>query len=195
MGEGQLRNFFSFALRDFATADRIAQAILDWRDADSIPRSNGAERDQYIREGYLALPTNQTFREVTDLLSVMGVTPEIFERVSPYLTTRGSGVVNVNSADTLVLKAVPGMTDEMLAQILSQRSMGRRISNLNQVTPRRQGLPAGINLPGQNTGMTVDVSELQLTLTAFVGPQQLPVRLNAIIQRQGANSQITWRQW
>ena len=43
--------------------------------------------------------------------------------------------------------------------------------------------------------MTVDVTELQLTLTAFVGPQQLPVRLNAIIQRQGMNSRITWRQW
>jgi general secretion pathway protein K len=195
MSEGQLRNFFSFALRDFAAADKIAQSILDWRDADSIPRSNGAERDDYIREGYLALPTNQTFREVSDLLSVMWMTPEIYERVAPYLTTRGSGVVNVNSADTLVLKSVPGMTDEMLVQILSQRSMGRRIANLNQVTPRRQGLPANINIPGQTNGMTVDVSELQLTLTAFVGPQQLPVRLNAIIQRQGANSRITWRQW
>lgn len=200
MNEAQLRTFFSFALRDFATADRIAQAVLDWRDADSIPRSNGAERDDYIREGMLALPTNQTFREVSDLLNVMGMTPEIYARVSPYLTTRGSGVVNVNSADTVVLKSVPGMTDQILVQILSQRSQGRRISNLNSVMPRRPGmpnLPNLPNLPGVNnaTGMTVDVSELQLTLTAHVGPQQLPVRLNAIIQRQGVNSRITWRQW
>lgn len=187
MNENQLRNFFSFALRDFAAADHIAQSILDWRDADSLPRPNGAERDDYIRDGKLALPTNQTFREVTDLLQVDGVTPEIFQRVSHYLTTRGSGVVNVNSADTVVLRAVPGMTDQMLAQILSQRSNGRRIANVNQVMPRNQG---------QGTaGLTVDVTELQLTLTARVGPQQLPVRLNAIIQRQGANSRITWRQW
>lgn len=194
MGEAQLRNFFSFALRDFATADRLSQAILDWRDADSIPRSNGAERDDYIRDGRLALPTNQTFREVSDLLNVAGMTPEIYERVEPYLTTRGSGVVNVNSADTLVLKAVPGMTDQMLAQILSQRGMGRRISNLNSIQPRRPGFPAGIGNQLQGT-MTVDVTELQLTLTAHVGPQQLSVRLNAIVQRQGANSRITWRQW
>lgn len=198
MNEGQLRNFFSFALRDFATADRIAQAILDWRDADSIPRSNGAERDTYIRDGLLALPTNQTFREVSELLSVAGMTPEIYERVAPYLTTRGSGVVNVNSADTLVLKSVPGMTDQVLANILSQRSQGRRISNLNTIMPRNTGRPGGggiPGLPGGNTGMTVDVTELQLTLTAHVGPQRLPVRLNAIIQRQGNNSRITWRQW
>ena len=194
MGEGQLRNFFSFALRDFSTADHLSQAILDWRDADSIPRSNGAERDDYIRDGRLALPTNQTFREVSDLLNVAGMTPEIYERVAPYLTTRGSGVVNVNSADTVVLKAVPGMTDQVLAAILSQRSMGRRITNLNSLQPRRAGFPG--NIPSQFQGsMTVDVTELQLTLTAHVGPQQLPVRLNAIVQRQGANSRITWRQW
>ena len=196
MAEQQLRTFFSFALRDFATADKIAQSVLDWRDADSIPRSNGAERDDYMREGQLALPSNQTFREVSDLLNVMGMTPEIYQRVAPYLTTRGSGIINVNSADTVVLRAVPGMTDEMLANILNQRSMGRRISNLNSVMPRRPGvpqLPGGVG--GQTTGMTVDVTELQLTLTAHVGPQQLPVRLNAIIQRQGANSRITWRQW
>lgn len=200
MNEGQLRNFFSFALRDFATADRIAQAVLDWRDADSIPRSNGAERDDYIREGRLALPTNQTFREVSELLQVAGMTDEIYWRVAPYLTTRGSGVVNVNSADTLVLRSVPGMTDQILANILSQRSQGRRISNLNSVMPRttagrgRGGIPG---LPGNNMAgaLTVDVSELQLTLTARVGPQQLPARLNAIIQRQGTNSRITWRQW
>jgi len=197
MGEQQLRTFFSFALRDFATADRIAQAVLDWRDADSIPRSNGAERDDYLREGRLALPANQTFREVSDILSVEGVTSEIYDRVSPYLTTRGSGVININSADTVVLRAVPGMTDEILTNILNQRSMGRRISNVNSVMPRRQGLAAlgGALGGGQQGGMTVDVTELQLTLTAHVGPQQLPVRLNAIIQRQGTNSRITWRQW
>jgi general secretion pathway protein K len=198
LNEAQLRNFFSFALRDFATADRIAQAVLDWRDADSIPRSNGAERDDYIRDGRLALPTNQTFREVSELLQVAGMTDEIYWRVAPFLTTRGSGVINVNSADTLVLRSVPGMTDQILANILSQRSQGRRISNLNSIVPRNTGrggipgLPGGNNLGG---ALTVDVSELQLTLTARVGPQQLPVRLNAIIQRQGMNSRITWRQW
>jgi general secretion pathway protein K len=189
MAEQQLRTFFSFALRDFATADRISQAILDWRDADSIPRSNGAERDDYLRDGLLALPTNQTFREVSDLLSVRGMTPEIYARVSPYLTTRGSGVINVNSADTVVLRAIPGMTDQILVNILAQRGAGRRISSLNQV------MPANRRGPGFQNGLTVDVNELQLTLTAYVGPQQLPVRLNAIIQRQGANSRITWRQW
>jgi general secretion pathway protein K len=199
MNEAQLRTFFGFALRDFAVADQLSQEIMDWRDADSLPRSNGAERDDYIRDGLLALPANQTFREVTDLLNVRSMTPEIFARTARYLTTRGSGIINVNSADTVVLRSVPGMTDEMLAQILSQRSMGRRITSLNSIMPsnRGRGLPGGLaNLARQTaSALTVDVTELQLTLTARVGPQQLPVRMNAIIQRQGNNSRITWRQW
>jgi general secretion pathway protein K len=195
LNENQLRAFLGFALRDFATADQLTQSILDWRDADSLPRSNGAERDDYIRDGLLALPTNQTFREVSELLNVRSMTPEIYERIAPYLTTRGSGIVNVNSADTLVLRAVPGMTDQILAQILSQRGQGRRISNLNSIFPRTRGrVEPGVNNQTA-AALTVDVTEMQLTLTARVGPQQTPARLNAIIQRQGANSRITWRQW
>jgi hypothetical protein len=85
------------------------------------------------------------------------------------------------------------MTDQILAQILSQRSMGRRITSLNSVL-RTNGRP----VPGNNqtaSALTVDVTELQLTLTARVGPQQLPARMNAIVQRQGNGSRITWRQW
>jgi general secretion pathway protein K len=198
MNENQLRAFFNFALKDFSSSEHLTQSILDWRDADSLSRPQGLERDGYIRDNRLVLPSNQPFREVAELLDVDGMTPEIYERVSKYLTTRGSGIINANSADTLVLRAVPGMTDQVLVQILSQRAMGRRITSLNSILPRGGGRGGG-GAPGNNNAlqgaMTVDVTELQLTLTARVGPQQLPVRLNAILQRQGAGSRITWRQW
>ena len=40
---------------------------MDWRDADSIPRPSGAERDAYIKAEMLALPTNAPFREIEEL--------------------------------------------------------------------------------------------------------------------------------
>jgi general secretion pathway protein K len=67
MSEAQLRTFFDWILKDDLTANKITQCILDWRDADSIPRPSGAERDQYIRDERLALPANAPFREVSDL--------------------------------------------------------------------------------------------------------------------------------
>lgn len=206
MNENQLRTFFSFALKDFSAADHISQSILDWRDADSIPRPNGLERDGYIREGRLTLPANQPFRELTEMLDVDGMTPEIFEIIKPHLKTRGGSQVNVNTADTLVLRALPGMTDPVMMRILAMRSGGQRIQNLNQifggarVQAARGGGGGGIGpVPATERQLrerlVVDVTELQVVLTARVGPQQLPVRLNAIIERQNNNSRITWKQW
>lgn len=194
--ETELQTFFSFLLGDYSKATQLAQAIMDWRDADSIPRPSGAERDAYIKAGLLALPTNTPFREVEELQHVMGMTPEIYAAVVPYLTTRGTGAVNINTAPVAVLRALPGMTDATLNRILQLRSQGRRIENIADVFPGvRQG---GRRLAGQLatqgaisqfTGRTTLVtSEVELTITARVGPQAPPTRLTAIIARTSTTS-------
>src|SRR5262249_18112798 len=133
ISETDIQTFFNFLLHDMSKATHLAQSIMDWRDADSIPRPSGAERDAYIKAGMLALPTNAPFRDVDDLRDVMGMTPEIYEQAAPYLTTRGSGLVNINTAPVPVLRALPGMTDQTLNYILMMRSQGRRIDDLGSV--------------------------------------------------------------
>src|SRR3954471_5840943 len=134
LNETELQTFFSFLLGDYSKATQLAQAIMDWRDADSIPRPSGAERDAYIKQEMLALPTNAPFREIEELQDVMGMTPEIYAEVSPYFTTHGTtNQVNLNSAPVPVLRALPGMTDVTLNLILQMRSQGRRINNVADV--------------------------------------------------------------
>jgi general secretion pathway protein K len=133
LNEVDLRTLFAYVTGDYVAADQLAQRIMDWRDADSLPRTRGAERDQYIKAERLALPTNGPFREVSELLDVMGMTPQIYDKVRPYLRTRGGPLVNVNTAPPAVLRALPGMTDATLNMILSLRSQGRRIDNINQI--------------------------------------------------------------
>jgi type II secretory pathway component PulK len=203
--EDQLKTFLNFALRDFDVSDHLSQAILDWRDADTIPRPNGAEKDQYIKDERLALPTNQAFRDVRDLLDVEGMTPAIYDSISPYLTVRGDGRVNINEADTLVLRSIPGMTDRVFAFIVSQRSMGRRIASMQQILSMagvaggggRGGAAATAQQNAIANFTTVDVLQVELTITARVGPQQMPARLQAIVTRplNGRTSSITWKQW
>ena len=60
----------------------------------------------------------------------MGMTPEIYAEASPYLTTRGDGQVNINTAPVPVLRALPGMTDATINMILQLRSQGRRIESV-----------------------------------------------------------------
>jgi general secretion pathway protein K len=204
--EEQLRNFLGFALQDFSTSDHLAQAILDWRDADTIPRPSGAEKDLYIKEERLALPSNQPFREIRELQNVEGMTPAIYAKISPYLTVRGDGRVNINEADTLVLRAVPGMTDRIFAFIVAMRSMGRRITGVQQIISlagQTGGGRGGAGIPTtEQTDLanttTVDVLQVELLLTARVGPQRAPTRLQAIITRPSVvarTSSISWKQW
>ena len=200
--ETQLQTFFSFLLGDYSKATQLAQAIMDWRDVDSMPRPSGAERDAYIKAGMLALPTNTPFREIEELQHVMGMTPEIYSTVAPYLTTHGTAAVNLNTAPVPVLRALPGMTDATLNRILQLRSQGRRISNIAEVFPAMAG---GRRLAGQvaspaalaqlNAQAAVNTTEVELTIMARVGPQAPPTKLTAVVARLGSNATVRTKLW
>lgn len=196
LGEDEIKTFLGFILNNYSTADQLAQAIMDWRDADDIPRLRGGERDDYLRAGLLALPANGQFREVDDLLLVRGMTPEIFAVIRPYLTTRGQIAINLNTAPAPVLRAVPGMSDAILAQILSLRSQGRRIESAMQVMGPAQRGRAPQTL---GRGTTVETISLELTFIARSAPQAPPVRLLAIARRLGNGPErytsVTWKEW
>lgn len=59
-------------------ADGLADAILDWRDADDLVRINGAEENFYVTAGLTYKPANGPFKVLTELLLVKGVTPKLF---------------------------------------------------------------------------------------------------------------------
>ena len=211
MSEVQLQTFFSFLLKDFSKSTQLSQAIMDWRDPDSIPRPSGAERDAYIKAEMLALPTNAPFREIEELQDVMGMTPEIYAQVSPYLTTHGTtNQVNLNSAPIPVLRALPGMTDVTLNLILQMRSQGRRINNVADVFggQAQQGRGAGRAGGGRvgqlagpavinqlQTSSTTTTTEIEVTLIARAGPPAPPSKLTAIVRRQGNNAIVQSKQW
>jgi len=208
MSEIQLQTFFSFLLKDFSKSIELSQAIMDWRDADSIPRPSGAERDAYIKAEKLALPTNAPFREIEELQDVIGMTPEIYAAVVPYVTTHGTlGQVNLNSAPVPVLRALPGMTDVTLNLILQMRSQGRRINSVQDVLSSppasggqrpggRPGQVSGVSVVNQlNAAATTTTSEIEVVITSRVGPQAPPSKLTAIVRRQGTNAIVQSKQW
>jgi general secretion pathway protein K len=136
---------------DRATAETIADSVLDWRDPDDLHRSAGAEADYYgsLTPGYE--PRNGGFETLEELLLVKGMTPAIFrgtvsaerreallktlpdERnlqageylgVAQFLTIHGGGRVNVNTAGADVLVAVGVAAPEARA-ILDAREGGQ----------------------------------------------------------------------
>jgi general secretion pathway protein K len=122
MSEDMWRNFFISFNVGYDAADRLAQAIMDWRDPDDLPRPRGVERDAYIQAGALALPTNRNFTSISELRGVMGMTPELYARIAQYLSVCTSGHIDIDDAPEAVLYGVPGFTSEVVTTILGERT-------------------------------------------------------------------------
>lgn len=183
--EQQLTAFFNYMLNAGDAAPLIA-AILDWRDVDDNPRvGGGMEREDYLRAGYLTLPGNRPFRDPGELLQVAGMTEDIYRYVAPYLTTLGNGSININTAPEPVLWSIPNMNQDIVNLILSYRDGGRRINNIQQVTPTGTAL--------NNVELTSN--ELLVTLLGWKSETTGPAKMRALMTRNGNTVTITWRQW
>jgi general secretion pathway protein K len=111
-----------------AEADAIAltDAIFDWRDADSLKRPRGAEDAEYEAAGLGYKPANAPFQSIEELKLVLGMTPALFEKLSPLITiyARQPGI-NSQIASREVLRALPGVTDAQIDEFLARREAAR----------------------------------------------------------------------
>jgi len=137
ISEEQLRNLIEACGIKKPDSDIIIDSILDWRDADSAHRINGAEDDYYesLNPPYKA--KNGRIDSIEELLLVRGVNPEYFygypEKdangnityrygLSRYLTVYSNNPqVNINYAPLAVLQSVPGMPPEAAKAIYDRR--------------------------------------------------------------------------
>ncbi|MFZ7111144.1 MAG: general secretion pathway protein GspK [Desulfatiglandales bacterium] len=119
----------------------IVDSIQDWRDADDLHRLYGAENDYYQSLPVPYSAKNGDFDSVEELLRVRGVTPEIFygglqEMVTIYPRKESEALqaggrrpastaasrININAASPRLLRALPLMTDDLVAAILEYRA-------------------------------------------------------------------------
>ena len=107
-------------------AESVRDAILDWKDPDDTPRPRGAEWPDYARLPEPVQPRDGKFADVGELRYVKGVTPEFHGRfLSRVFTVHGnSPQVSSLDAPEIVLRALPGVSDEAAAEIVAQRKAG-----------------------------------------------------------------------
>jgi general secretion pathway protein K len=104
----------------------LVDAIADWRDPDSLKRLRGAEEAEYTAAGRKYKPANAPFQTIEELKLVLGITPELYQRLEPLITTfsRQPGV-NPQIASRAVLRAIPGATEELIDAYILQRETAR----------------------------------------------------------------------
>jgi general secretion pathway protein K len=111
-------------LRLLLANDSLADALLDWRDADDLARLLGAEADWY-RARSRPVPRNGPLADIRELSLVRGFDSARVARFERLLTTRGTGQVNLGAAPAEVLAVLPGMTAELLRLVTERRAAGR----------------------------------------------------------------------
>lgn len=190
--EAQLRLLFTGLDFDFSTADRVAQGIIDWRDPNDLNRPQGAEREQYLREGRLFLPRDGPIQNLAELRHVLEMSDEMYDSIAPFLRVDGPAQINVNSAPPVVLATLPGFTDATVAAVMRVRLQGRRITALNEL--RELAGSGGGQITAQR--VTFDTRELRVTSTGWNVGFRTAVRVEALVRRGTGNSStvtVVWR--
>ena len=144
----------------------VADSIQDWIDPDDAPRVAGAENDYYqsLTPPYNA--KNAPIDDLTELLLVKGVTPEMYYGGSPsdgdvpqhpklgfgiapgqepdypfglkdIFTPVSSGLININTAGTNVLQMIPGVDANIADAIIQQRAGPDGVDGTDDDVPYR----------------------------------------------------------
>lgn len=112
-------------LPDAVDAAAIADAILDWRDTDSVARRRGAEARDYNAAGRTSGPRNGAFLSVSELSRVLGVPSSLYQALAPLVTVHAwSPRVDALSASRDLLLAVPGLDAARVDAFIARRGHG-----------------------------------------------------------------------
>lgn len=137
---------------DVAEASQITDSILDWIDPDDQPRLSGTESDFYLGQNPPYQAKNGPLDDLTELLLIRGVVPEMFfgtdlsqvdvprsvtgralavnkntgpiytNALRDVFTTTSARVINLNTTSALVLQAVLGIDQPTAQAILARRA-------------------------------------------------------------------------
>ena len=134
-----LRNLLGNLGLEGTTLDTIVDSILDWKDKDDLHRLNGAESDYYLSLPNPYKAKNSNFETLEELLSVKGVTREILygegkkKGLIDFLTVHGkTNRININAASKEILLSIPGITADMVEEIINYRQ-NKEIKNIQEI--------------------------------------------------------------
>ncbi len=141
-------------------AQRLADAIIDWRDVDELVRPMGAEDEDYEAADLPYGSADVPFTTVGELQQVLGMTYELYEKLEPEITIYGgAGRPSPAYATEFGLMLYPNMNPQLAQQLVQQRRL------LNPADGGASGLtmPDGTSLLAGGGGGTYTVrSEARL---------------------------------
>ncbi|HKV50232.1 MAG TPA: hypothetical protein VJO52_03450 [Gemmatimonadaceae bacterium] len=175
-----------------ARADSLSDAVLDWRDADDVPRPSGAEASWYLAQGRMP-PRNAAFADVRELERVRGFAQRA--GLDSVLGVEPARIV-LDRAPLAVIAALPGFTSEAVARVADHRASGVPISDVLSLSAELS--PAGrsallADYPDLVRLTTAEPDAWILTARGTSGAPAVTVALELVLVRAGDRAAIVRR--
>jgi general secretion pathway protein K len=179
---------FQQLLKSLLLDPTLTDSVIDWIDTDSNARPAGAEDIDYLQMKIPYRAANQPLQSVEELRLIRGFTPEIVEKLLPWVTALPQPTeINVNTAPQEILAAVfYTLPASAIEQLLQQRPY----KDQAKLNAKIQELANGITLPPVHIG--IKSSYFEITIETLFGRYQRTTQ--AMIQR-GAGNNTFHRLW
>ena len=177
-------------LASVGLAPELADAVLDWIDADSDLTSSAGAEDAYylsLQKPYRA--ANQPLVQVEELYRVRGFDAPAVAKLRPYVTALpGRTAVNVNTASELVLAAIlHELSSDEVAQLTRVRSVKPFRTKGEIAQAAKRASPTAIN-------RDLDVKSAFFSVRIQVAQDDVQLASDALVQRNpNATTAIIWR--
>ena len=167
---------------DAQHAATIAQAIVDWRSFPMTPQQATQRAAVYTAAGRDYGPRNGPFASIDELQMVLGMNPDIYEAVAPYVTIwSGRASPDPNTAPLLALASIPpGMDLQQAAAMIAARQ-GNIAAN------------AGVGLVGNN-GITHSIRSEAVLADGTRAVLRATVRLQGFRPGSQAFAVLRWQE-
>jgi general secretion pathway protein K len=171
----------------------LAQAVLDWIDADSdLAGPSGAEDPYYLGLARPHRGANQPLAQVEELYRVRGFDARAVEKLRPFVTALPvRAAVNANTASAEVLAAIlPELSPGEMRELAASRA-ARPFKDKADIAARaKKAAPAAIDAH-------LDVKSGHFLVQVAVAQDDVQVALEALVSRAAAGASpptaIIWR--
>lgn len=182
------RRRFDRLLRALKLPPELADAVVDYADADNESGTRGAEDLAY----QLATPprrsANQSFMHVSELRVVRGVDDEVYAQLAPQVcATPVASPINLNTATPFVLMALVENLDESAARKLNDEG-NASMRDLNAFNARLEAL--GLALDG---GDKLGVGSTQFLAEAVILLDGIEFHYYSRIERETQRHRVSAR--
>ena len=168
---------------DESDAVLLAAAIMDWKDEDEMERPDGAELETYESAGLGVGPGNRPFIMTEELLQVLGMTWELYQKMEPGLTVFSDAAQpNPAYAPAEALLALPDVSEEDARNFVADRHSQESLDGSGAALPNGQVAMA------RGGGVTYSIlakatlpngvwDQIETTIRLGGGPDGLPYRI------------------